>query len=148
MAAIFHFRHTQETNSLLTSLFVLPYSGNKGVALEISLLSCIEAELYVISFPLPVNGSHLLFPTYPDIWQSLHLSPRAASVRSYGLTVGLSLPSCKLAEIRETTFFSAAILEFWLPVPSGSVTDSTIEKFDPENIGVAVLILFLASLEA
>ena len=44
--------------------------------------------------------------------------------------------------------FSAAIFDFWLPVPSGSVTDSTIEKFDPKNMGVAVAILFLASLEA
>jgi len=43
---------------------------------------------------------------------------------------------------------SAAILDFWLPVLSGSVTDSTIEKFDTENIGVANGILFLASLEA
>jgi len=43
---------------------------------------------------------------------------------------------------------SAAILDFWLPVSSGSVTDSNVEKFDPENIGVAVGILFLASLEA
>jgi len=43
---------------------------------------------------------------------------------------------------------SAVILDFWLPVSSGSVTGSTIEKFDPENIGVAVGILFLASLEA
>ena len=30
---------------------------------------------------------------------------------------------------------SAAILDFWLPVLSGSVTDSTIDKFDPENMG-------------
>jgi len=30
---------------------------------------------------------------------------------------------------------SAAILNFWLPVSSESVTDSTIEKFDPENMG-------------
>jgi len=45
-------------------------------------------------------------------------------------------------------FISAAILDFWLPVSSGSVTDSTIEKFDPENMGVAIGILFLASLEA
>jgi len=43
---------------------------------------------------------------------------------------------------------SAAILDFWLPVSSGSITDSTIETFDPENMGVAVGILFLASLEA
>ena len=43
---------------------------------------------------------------------------------------------------------SDAILDFWLPVSSGSFADSTTEKFDPENIGVAVGILFLASLEA
>jgi len=43
---------------------------------------------------------------------------------------------------------SAAILDFWLPVSSGSITDSTIEKFDPHNMGLAVGILFLASLEA
>jgi len=33
---------------------------------------------------------------------------------------------------------SAAILDFWLLVSSGSVTDSTIEKFDPDNMGVAL----------
>jgi len=43
---------------------------------------------------------------------------------------------------------SAAILDFWLPVSSERVTDSTVEMFDPKNIGVAVKILFLASLEA
>jgi len=43
---------------------------------------------------------------------------------------------------------SAAIWHFWLPVSSGSVTDTTIEKFDRKNIGVTVGILFLASLEA
>jgi len=39
-------------------------------------------------------------------------------------------------------------LDFCLPVSSGRVNDSTVEKFDPENIGVDVGILFLASLEA
>jgi len=43
---------------------------------------------------------------------------------------------------------SAAILDFWLPVLSGSVTNSTIETFDPENMGEAVGILFIAGLEA
>jgi len=42
----------------------------------------------------------------------------------------------------------ADILDFWLSVSSGNVTDSIIEKFDPENTGVAVGIVFLASLEA
>jgi len=41
---------------------------------------------------------------------------------------------------------SVAILDIWRPVSPGSVIDSTIEKFDPENMGVAVGIL--ASLEA
>ena len=44
--------------------------------------------------------------------------------------------------------FSAAILDFWIPVPSGNVADSTIEKFDPENMRVAVRIVFIASPEA
>ena len=43
---------------------------------------------------------------------------------------------------------SATIFNFWLPVSSGSVTDSTIGKFDLENMWVAVGILFVASLEA
>ena len=39
-------------------------------------------------------------------------------------------------------------MKFWLPVSSGSVTDSSIEKFDPENMGLAIENVFLASLEA
>ena len=35
----------------------------------------------------------------------------------------------------------AAILDFWLPVTSDSVANGTIEKFDPENIGVATRIV-------
>jgi len=30
---------------------------------------------------------------------------------------------------------SAAILNLWSPVSSGSVTDSTIDRFYPENVG-------------
>jgi len=43
---------------------------------------------------------------------------------------------------------SAAILDFWLPVSSGSFTDRTIEMFDRKHMGVAVGIVFLASQEA
>jgi len=48
---------------------------------------------------------------------------------------------------------SAAILDFWLPISSEWVIwviliARTIERFDPENIGAAVGIMFLASLEA
>ena len=65
-----------------------------------------------------------------------------------GLAVENSLLSCILDDIREITLFPAAILDFWLPVSSDKVTDRPIEKFDPKNMGVAVGIVFLASLEA
>jgi len=38
---------------------VLPDLENIGIAVGILLISCIEAEMYVISYLLPVNGSHL-----------------------------------------------------------------------------------------
>jgi len=38
---------------------VSPDLENMGIAVGISLLSCIEAEIYVISYLLPVNCSHI-----------------------------------------------------------------------------------------
>jgi len=52
-----------------SSLSVLLDPRNMGVADEISLLSCIRAEIYVISYPSPISGRHLRFTTYPDIKQ-------------------------------------------------------------------------------
>ena len=49
------------------SLFVMPDPENMGIAVEITLLSCIGAERYVISFLLPVYGRHLYISTYPDV---------------------------------------------------------------------------------
>ena len=37
------------------------------IAVGISLLTCLEAEIYVMLFLLPVNGHHLLFPPYPSL---------------------------------------------------------------------------------
>ena len=42
----------------------------------------------------------------------------------------------------------AAILDFRLPVTSGSIFDSAIELLDPENVEVAVEISFLRAIEA
>jgi len=39
---------------------------------------------------------------------------------------------------------SAAILDFWHQVSSDSVTDSTIDKFDPENMGIDTRMMFLS----
>ena len=56
---MFDFRHARTSDSIPTSLSVLPDSENMGIAVGISLLSCIEAEIYVMSVLLPVNGRHL-----------------------------------------------------------------------------------------
>ena len=88
------FPRNRMSDSISASLSVLPDSENIGIALDLSLLSCREADIYVISFLLPVNGRHLWFPTYPDVGQSFHLSSHVAFVRKHGLAVGMSLPSC------------------------------------------------------
>jgi len=40
--------------------------------------------------------------------------------------------------------FADAILDFWLPVSSDSISDGAIEKFTPENIGIDTGIMFLS----
>ena len=82
MAAIFDFRHTQTLDSLATSLSVLPNLENMGIAVGISLLSCIRVKIYVISCLLPVLSRH------------------------FGYLVGVKLvltpPSCNLAIFRKS----------------------------------------------
>ena len=58
MAAIFTLQHTQTSDSILTSLSVLPDPENMGIAIEISLLSCTGVEINVISY-LPVYDRHI-----------------------------------------------------------------------------------------
>ena len=59
MAAIFDFQYTQTLDSNPTCLFVLPDAENPGIAFGIWLLSCIEVEIVIMSYLLPVNGRHL-----------------------------------------------------------------------------------------
>jgi len=73
VAAIFALWHTWTQDSIPSSLSVLPEPGNKGVAVGISLRSCIQAEIYVISYLFPANGRHLWFLTYADIGQHSQL---------------------------------------------------------------------------
>jgi len=49
---------------------MLPDPKNIGMAVGISLVSCIHAAIYVISYPHPVTGRHLYYTTSPDIGQS------------------------------------------------------------------------------
>ena len=50
MVVIFDFQQTQTSNSIHTSLSLLPDSENMGIAVGILLLSCVEAEIHVIEF--------------------------------------------------------------------------------------------------
>ena len=54
MATIFDFRHTQMLDSIPISLSMLPDPENMGIAVGIALLSLRKAEIYVISYLLPV----------------------------------------------------------------------------------------------
>jgi len=59
MAAIFDLSPIRTSGILRSTSVVLPDLENIGIAVGNSLLSCTEAEIYVISYLLPVNGSHL-----------------------------------------------------------------------------------------
>ena len=61
MATIFDFKQTQTSDSIPTSFCMLPDPENMGIAVGILLLSSTEAELYVMSYLLPVGGRHLEF---------------------------------------------------------------------------------------
>jgi len=76
-----------------------------SVAVGISLLSCIQAEIYVISYPLPVNGRHLCFTTYPDIEQHHYFLLRVLWHWKRVTTFEIVLVSCILADIRVITKF-------------------------------------------
>jgi hypothetical protein len=52
--------------SVRGSLVVLPDLENMGMAIRLSVLSCIEADIHVISYQLPVISHHLGFPAYTD----------------------------------------------------------------------------------
>ena len=59
MAAIFDFRLTRTSDSILVSVFVLLDLENMGIAVGISLLSWLKAEIYVLSYLLPVLSRHV-----------------------------------------------------------------------------------------
>jgi len=72
MAAILDFRLPFTSDSIKTSSIELLNLEIVGVAVEISLLSWMRAEIYVIAYLLPINGRHLWYTTYSDIRQFSH----------------------------------------------------------------------------
>ena len=82
MAAIFDFRHTQSSDSISTSLSVLSEPEKMGIAVGISLLLWLKAEIYVISFLLPVLSRHFGYLV--------------------GATLVMTPPSCRPAKFKES----------------------------------------------
>jgi len=63
-------------------------------------------------------------------------------VRHTETSASLLVPACLMALKRVISFEIVLLRTFKL---AGSVTDSTIERFDPENMGIDTRIMFLPS---
>ena len=59
MAALFNFSLVRTSSSVCSSPVVFSSSDNFDIAGEISLLSCMQDEMHVIYFLLPVNSDHV-----------------------------------------------------------------------------------------
>jgi len=125
---------------------VLSDPGNMGVSVGISLLSCILAEIYVISYPLPVSGRHLCFTTYPDIEQ--HHQFHCVFSGTENVLLPLKLCHYILADLHVITNFQLPSMISDFRFHLGVLPTAPLKSFFPENRGVAVGILLLASLEA
>jgi len=106
MAAIFDLFPIRTSGILRSTSVVLPNLENVGIAVGISLLSCMEADIYVILYLLPVNGSHLWFLPYPHIWQSSRQFFVSPALKNMGIAVGISLLLCIVTELLLIPFFS------------------------------------------
>ena len=95
-----------------------------GMAVGISLLSCKEAEIYVMSFLLPVNSRHLRFSTYPEIGQYYHFSPGCPIPKTWVQPWNL-VPRLSTSWDVGTSDLKDAILDFSLPVKSYNIPGSS-----------------------
>jgi len=114
-----------------------------GVAAGISLLSCLRAEIYVISYPLPVSGRCLCFTTYPDIEQHHYFLLRVLWHWKRVITFEIVLLSGILVDIRVITKCQPPS---WISDFRFHLGLSPTAPF--KSLTVAVGILFLDSLEA
>ena len=129
---------------------VLPDPENMGIAVGISLLSllsCIQAEIYVMSF-LPVICRHLWFLIYPDIGQYCHMSLRVAQTWKHGYSRWNLVHMLSTSWDISTSGLKDAISDFIPPVRFYNNTDCRKGLLDLGNIVIAVGISFLSCLQA
>ena len=84
MAAIFDLPVTPTSASIHTSITVLLDPENVGVAVGVLLLFHIEAEIYEITYVLPIIGGHLCFISHSDVGEYSHKFRRVAEPRKCG----------------------------------------------------------------
>ena len=116
-----------------------------GVAVEIALISCVQAEIHTFEvyrlpswiFPLPV-WSHC----------SLVSSIGKLDPKNIGRAVGISLIPCLGAEIHALEVKRSPSRIFTLLVQSHSILMSPNGKLDTKNIGIAVGISLISCLGA
>ena len=69
---LFEIPVTPTLKSINTSPTMLQEPENFGVAIGMSLLSYIQAEIYDIAYALPVNGGYVWFTGHADVEEYLH----------------------------------------------------------------------------
>ena len=140
MVTIFDSPLMHTSGNLRSSLVVLPDPENMGIAVGISLLSIVYTSWYT-RYVISTSGywppSLIYESTHTDIEQYFHLFLLVVWPPNtwYGRWTFVAVMYISWDTHRY--IISATILDFWLPVSSGSVTDSTIWKYDPKNIEVA-----------
>ena len=99
IGSIFDFSQIHTSSSLRSSLAVLPDSENMRIAVSISLLSCIRAEIHAIPYILPAMAAILYLQhtqTSDRILTSLFVLPDSENM---GITIGILFLSHLEAEI-------------------------------------------------
>jgi hypothetical protein len=93
-----HFSLIRTSGSVRSGLVVFPDPKNDDLAVGISLLSCIEAEIYVVSYLLPVLAAIFdfsLIRTSDSVRSSLIV---LSDPKKAGIVAGVSSLSCIKAE--------------------------------------------------
>jgi len=83
---------------------MLPGRENTVIAAAVAslLLSCVQIQIYAITYPLPVTGHHMCFLTSPDFATYSRARPvMLPDPENIGAAVRISLPSCIQVEIYE-----------------------------------------------
>ena len=114
-----------------------------GVAVGITLVSSVQAEIYAFEVYRPLSW---IFPL--PVWShSILMSPNG-KLNLKNMAVGISLISCLEAEIHAFEVWRPPSCIFIFPVRSHSILTSPNGKLDAQNISIAVGISLMSCLGA